>query len=70
MQLLVGKWMPGTTAIVDTATGKSETWVWDHGALSKSGEGGMLALLTNGFCIASWKNPEIKNILSLWLVHF
>jgi len=34
IQLLVDEWMSGTTIIIDTTIGKSETWGWDRGALS------------------------------------
>ena len=35
MQLLEDEWMSGTSAIIGTSIGKSETWGWDHGALWK-----------------------------------
>lgn len=63
MQLLVDESLSGAAAIIDTTIGKSETWAWDHGALSKGSS-------SQGLCIVSWKNTKTEDYLVLMVVVF
>lgn len=64
MQLLVGKWMPELLQLLGSVKLEAETM--EH--YPKSGEGGIFILITNGLCIAPWKNTEIEYYPYGWFI--